>query len=60
MLAWIRQLYRVERDAKELDAGARHALRQEQARPVLAKIEDWLGGEQTRALPKSPIGEAIA
>ena len=60
-LAWISQLYDVERDAKKagLDDAARKAYRDQRARPILETIGRWLETEQPRVLPKSPIGEAI-
>jgi hypothetical protein len=62
-LAFIRQLYAVEDQARDLDAPARAALRQEQARPILDRFHAWFD-EQTGAadnpvLPKSPMGQAI-
>ncbi len=65
MLAWIRQLYDVEKDARKLDAEQRRALRQQRSKPVLEGdgdregIEQWLIEQQALALPKSPIGEAV-
>jgi len=59
MLAWVRRLYDIEREAKEFDPEARRALRAEKARPLLDTIGQWLETEQTRVLPKSPIGEAV-
>jgi transposase len=74
-LAFYRQLYGVERDIKEeleRRAGASdHALspadadaftlaeRQEKAVPVLEAFHAWLDEQCPRALPKSPIGEAV-
>lgn len=59
MLAWIRQLYEIEREAKDLDADTRCALRQDNAKPILDKMKEWLDEQQNLVLPKSPIGEAI-
>ena len=71
MLAWIRQLYDIEREGKKLDAGPRRALRQEKARPLfegtdeteggkrVQGIKEWLDEQQAAVLPKSPIGEAV-
>jgi transposase len=59
MLGWIRELYKIERDAKELDAIERHARRQDNAKPILDAIEKWFDAEQPCLLPKSPIGEAV-
>lgn len=61
MLEYIRQLYAVEREAKEknLDTGGRFFLRLERSRPILetikAKLDEW----SLAALPKSPVGQAI-
>jgi hypothetical protein len=65
VLAWIRQLYDVEKDAKKLDAERRRALRQEKSKPLFEGAEntkgfkDWLDEQQPNVLPKSPIGEAV-
>lgn len=59
MLAWIRQLYAIERDAKDIDADARRILRVDKAKPLLDSMKTWLDEQQGRALPKSPIGGAI-
>jgi transposase len=59
-LARIRQLYKIEHDAAELSADDRRALRQEEALPLLNAIEEWLTEQGRKALPKSPIGQAIA
>jgi transposase len=62
MLAYIRLLYDVEREAREqkLKGQARRALRQEKSKPILDDIRAYLEREQPRVLPKSPEGEAIA
>lgn len=71
MLAWIRQLYDIERDAKKLDPDARHTLRQEKSKPLfegskrcdgsddIQGIHGWLIEQHAAVLPKSPIGDAI-
>jgi len=59
-LARIRQLYKIEHDAAELSAENRRALRQRDARPLLNAFEEWLTEQRRKALPKSPIGQAIA
>lgn len=59
MIAFIQQLYDVERAAAELTPDARQALRQDQSVPLLAQID----AERTRlaaiVLPKSPVGEGL-
>jgi hypothetical protein len=61
LLAYIRLLYEVEREAKDrkMDSAQRLALRQEKSVPILTDIEDYLRREQPQVLPKSPIAEAI-
>jgi hypothetical protein len=59
MIAFIQQLYDVERAAAELTPEARYARRQEQSVPLLAQID----AERTRlaaiVLPKSPVGDGL-
>ena len=61
-LILIGELYKVERQASEnnLSHTARHALRQERSRPIVADFYDWLMCNKDRTLPQSPIGKAIA
>jgi transposase len=59
-LARIRQLYKIEHDAAELSADDRRALRQKDSLPLLNAFDEWLAEQGRRALPKSPIGQAIA
>jgi transposase len=60
MLAWIRQLYDIEREGKTLAPEARGRLRQAKSRPLLGQIKTWLDAQQPGLLPKSPIGQAAA
>ena len=59
MIALIQQLYQVEHEAAALDPEARRALRQEQALPLLAKIDAERQALGRTVLPKSPVGEAV-
>jgi transposase len=59
-LAHIRQLYAIEKRARDLDETERCALRVAEAKPVLDAFKAWLDAEAQRALPKSPLGEAIS
>ena len=70
LLAWVARLYTIEEDAKaarrkhpDWDDMSWHAyryeLRWERSRPILDAIHAWLGLEQSKVLPKSPIGAAI-
>ena len=58
-LARIKELYKVEHDAKEMSSDERRALRQERSKPVLAEFRAWLEAERPKVLPRSPMGGAI-
>jgi transposase len=62
MLAYIRPLYNVEREAKvrEIVGEARKTLRQAKSLPILEDIKTYLGQEQKEVLPKRPEGVAIS
>jgi len=60
ILEWIGQLYDIEDRARELSAPARASLRQEEAEPVLDRIEAYLAELARRALPKSALGTAVS
>jgi transposase len=61
MLAYVRLLYDVEREAKDKGwtGEPRRVLRQEKSLPILADIEAYLQREQSHVLPKTPIANAI-
>ncbi len=56
------QLYKLEKDMREQDFTweQRTHHRQQQAVPILNKIEIWLNEHVHTVLPKSPLGQAIA
>ncbi len=71
---WIGQLYAIERGLPPLlpppdDAAAaqqrrereeqRQKMRRQGAGPILLKLKTWLDEQKPRALPKSPLGQAI-
>jgi transposase len=59
LLAMARELYDIEDQAKGMTAEERLALRQREARPVLARIRDYLEQPVIRdALPKSDLAKA--
>jgi len=58
-VARIGQLYAVEHAAKDLDAPARAAIRQREAQPLLDSFAAWLEAERAKALPRTPLAEAI-
>jgi transposase len=62
MLAYIRLLYDVEREARDrnLRGEERRVLRQARSRPILDDIRAYLEAEQPKVLPKSPEGQAMA
>jgi hypothetical protein len=62
-LKYFRKLYKVERElgdrfAADDDAG-RQQYRFAQTAAVHEEFHDWLLGQEPRALPKSPLGEAV-
>jgi transposase len=61
-IAWIGRLYAVEREARDegWDDARLMAARAERSGPLLESFRSWLEGEAKKALPKSPVGEAIA
>jgi transposase len=61
VLAWIGELYGLERTASErkLGADARRELRQSRSRPVLARIAARLDVLALTVLPKSPLAQAV-
>jgi transposase len=57
--AWVRRLYDVEDEAKNLSSAERLKLRQEKSVPLLESFYKWLLAQKTQVLPKSPISAAI-
>jgi transposase len=60
LLEWIRQLYDIEDRARTWTEAARAALRQQEAEPVLDRIEAYLAQLERRALPKSVLAKAVS
>jgi len=58
-LALIRNLYRVEKQARKLVPEARHAHRQRHARPVLDELRAWLDEALPQVPPASATGKAL-
>jgi transposase len=56
----IAKLYKIEKDGKELIADQRYRLRQEQSKPVLAELKQWLQTHQPLIPPQSTLGKAMA
>jgi transposase len=59
-LAYYRQLYELERQAKDFSDVQRLQMRQELSLPILEQFHQWLLARRPEVLPKSPMGEAIA
>jgi transposase len=67
--AWVRKLYDVEDEAKEIistqkltgpaAAAVRLRLRREKSAPLLASLRHWLLMQKEQVLPKSPIAVAV-
>jgi transposase len=57
--AWIRRLYDIEDEAKDMSAAERLKLRQEKAVPLLASLHEWLLAQREKVLPKSATAAAI-
>jgi transposase len=58
-LGFIRRLYEVERQTRDLEPAARCARRQSESGPVLLQFKTWLDDQHASVAPKSPMGEAI-
>jgi transposase len=58
-LAYYRQLYELERAAKDFSDAQRLQMRQDLAVPILGQFHQWLEAQRPEVLPKSPLGEAI-
>lgn len=58
-LGFFRQLYDLEDRALGFSAEARHALRQSEAVPLLAKLRAWAEAQAGLALPKLKLGVAL-
>jgi transposase len=60
-MAYIRKLYKLEHMAREQKMSPEqiHAIRQEQAKPILDDFHVWLLKRTDRTLPKSLLGKAI-
>ncbi len=59
-IAWIKMLYDVEKQIKELSSGEKQAMRQEKSVPILRDFKSWLDEiTDEQALPQSPIRQGI-
>ncbi len=59
-LAYYRQLYELERQAKDFSGVARAQMRKDLSMlPILATFQSWIDKEYPEVLPKSPMAEAL-
>ena len=58
-LAYYRQLYELERAAKDFSEEQRLQMRKDFSVPILERFRAWLQEQRPALLPKSPLGEAI-
>jgi hypothetical protein len=58
-LAYYRQLYELERAAKDFSEAQRLQMRRDLAVPILGQFHTWLEAQRPEILPKSPMAEAI-
>ena len=58
-LNMIRNLYAIEQRIKDKSEGERYRIRQEESKPVLDKLKQWLDKQQALVPPKSLLGKAI-
>lgn len=60
-LSLIQKLYNTERQAldQQLNAEQRHQLRQQQAKPIIDKLKQWLDKALNHTPPKNSLGKAV-
>lgn len=58
-LAYYRQLYELERGAKDFSDAQRLQMRQGLSVPILNEFRQWLVAQRPEVLPKSPMAEAL-
>ena len=58
-LAYYRQLYELERQAKDFSDAQRLQMRQDLSVPILGQFHAWLVAQRPQVLPKSPMAEAL-
>ena len=58
-LAWIQKLYLIEKHIKDDSPGQRYQIRQQQAKPIIDNIEQWLQKSLPQVPPKTALGKAL-
>jgi hypothetical protein len=56
-LAYYRQLYELERRAKDFSDAQRLQMRQDLAVPILGQFRTWREAQRPEVLPKNPMGK---
>ena len=59
-LAYCNRLFAIEQDLKDLSPEERHLARQNTLRPIMEDFHVWLLNTKKVALPKAPLGRAVA
>jgi len=59
-LQFIARLYEIEGQLKRATPSERHAVRQAETVPLLARFRAWLDAHYSKLLPRSALGEAFA
>ncbi len=59
MLSLIGKLYKIERQIKDESPQQKAIIRQQQAKPILDKIRQWLDKQIPRVVPGTDLGKAI-
>ena len=58
-VSFIQKIYAVERSCVDASAQERHRLRQEKAKPLFDKLEQWLQKSLANTPPKTALGRAL-
>ena len=59
-LTLIRNLYRIERQARKLSVQDRYARRQKRSKPIMGEIRKWLDEALPQVAPSSAAGQALS
>lgn len=59
VLAYIQQLYAIERDIRDKPIDERYNIRQQQAKPYIDKLKIWLDKTLQHTPPKTALGKAV-
>ena len=58
-LSWIQKLYLIEKQTKDDPPDQRYTIRQQQAKPIIDKMERWLHKSLPHVPPKTVLGKAL-